>query len=102
MFYVLTRRVAKFPTGANATFEPKSANRTLVTVSGPFSSIVRAERAAVASLATHTCIEARVISLEDMQREKDSCSRSGRSSLFDDYAVDRRVREILASAPATV
>lgn len=70
MYYVSTVRVIKLNTGntgAQDKFTPRTVNRESIRVSGPWAERNSAEQAALAALATHTCLSAVVLTTEDMQ-----------------------------------
>lgn len=69
MYFVITNRVVKFNTGATEKFAPRTSNNTIYTASGPFSP-KQARQAAVAALSTHTCLEAQVLSLDQLRALK--------------------------------
>ncbi len=75
MYFVITKRVVKFNTGATEKFAPKSGNRTDWTLSGPFDTQVRAERCALRALGTHTCLSAQIYDddgIAFLQRQQDT------------------------------
>jgi hypothetical protein len=59
-FVLITQRLVKVNTGTTERYSPRTANRTMLTVSGPFGSIRQAQRAAIAAIATHTILAAQV------------------------------------------
>lgn len=61
MFVLFTRRVVKKNTYTKEKFAPRSVNEEKWHASGPFTSRKSAERAALACLATHTCLSATVV-----------------------------------------
>lgn len=69
MYVLICKRVVKFNTGSTEKFSPRSANRAGLYVSGPFTSLRMAQRAAITALATHTCLDAQVWSERQVQAE---------------------------------
>jgi hypothetical protein len=67
MYVVICKRVVKMNTHATEKFAARSANETRLYVSGPFVSLKTAQRAALAALATHTCLDAQVWSGEQVR-----------------------------------
>ncbi len=59
MYVLITTRVVKINTGSTEKFAPRTANSTSMHVSGPFGA-KSAQRAALAALATHTCLDAQI------------------------------------------
>ena len=74
MFFVLCHRVVKVNTGATEKFSPRTSNNVYEYLSGPFSERL-AEKAALAAIATHTCLGARVITVDDFIEMFEKCDR---------------------------
>lgn len=60
VYVVITERVIKFNTHATAKFAARSENTIRLNASGPFLSFKAAQRAVLTCLGTHTCLDAKV------------------------------------------
>lgn len=60
MFVLITNRLVKVNTGSTSQYAPRTQNREILTVSGPFPSLKIAQRAALTVLGVHTCLDAQV------------------------------------------
>ena len=69
MYVVISTRVVKVNTGATAQYAPRSTNQTRLTVSGPFESEKTAQKAVLACLSVHTCLDAQVWSLGQVREQ---------------------------------
>jgi hypothetical protein len=83
MFVLICNRVVKMNTGATAKFAPRSANQTMLTVSGPFTSYRVAQRAMLTTLGTHTCLDAQVWTEDYVRKQQTKGNRAGEQTALD-------------------
>lgn len=95
MFVLICNRVVKRNTGATAKFAPRSANNETLHVSGPFATFGAAQKAALAALSTHTCLDAQILGADQVAAEV----AKGSTIPHDRYTVARRAADLLAGAP---
>ena len=88
MFFILVERVVKMARDAGGDkFAARSTNHTSWTVSGPITKINAAERALLSVLGTHTCLEAKILTKEQLLN-------MARASSFDiQYDMQKAIRE---------
>lgn len=77
MYYLLTTRVVKTNTNAREKFAPRTTNTEFNSISGPFRKKITAERAAVAAMATHTCLSAQITTGEQLIAQYDRFTMTG-------------------------
>jgi hypothetical protein len=95
VYYLMIRRVVRHARGRQPgedRYAARSDNVLHWEAGGPFTSAARAERAALAALATHTCLTALVLDAAGMER-----LASDRDT---DYQLARAVRSALKFSPA--
>lgn len=87
MFVLFTDRVVKVNTGSREKFAPRATNSTTIHVSGPFTSLRIAQRAALAALSVHTCLDAKIWSEEQVR------AAQAKSSSYYHYDLGKAIEE---------
>lgn len=86
MYFVLTIRAIKVATGTTERYGARTSTRTGPYIAGPFTEIGTAEQAALAAMAVHTCLNAQVVTLEQLR-----AIRRASNSYELDKMIDRTI-----------